>query len=72
MHELIANEVRKGLKIDDISLNGAYWMQKKSGVKISLKIEIPLWSMSFGVKPSYFERDCPVCTRSASVFPVTL
>ena len=33
----IANEVRKGLKIDDVSLNGAYWMHKKSGVEISLK-----------------------------------
>ena len=30
----IANEVRKGLKIDDVALNAAYWMQKKSGVKI--------------------------------------
>ena len=30
----MANEVRKGLKIDDVDLNGAYWMQKKSGVKI--------------------------------------
>ena len=33
----IANEVRKGLKSDDVSLNGAYWMQKKSWVKICLK-----------------------------------
>ena len=30
----IANEVGKGLEIDDVALNGAYWMQKKSGVKI--------------------------------------
>ena len=28
----------KGLKIDDVALNGAYWMHKKSGVvEISLK-----------------------------------
>ena len=33
----IANEVRKGLKSDDVSLNGAYWMQKKSWVQICLK-----------------------------------
>ena len=34
----IANEVRKGLKSDDVALNGAYWMQKKFWVKIcSLK-----------------------------------
>ena len=38
----IENEVRKGLKSDDVALNGAYWMQKKSWVKICLKIEIPL------------------------------
>jgi hypothetical protein len=31
----ITNEVRKGLKIDDMPLNGAYWTHKKSGVKIS-------------------------------------
>jgi hypothetical protein len=31
----ITNEVRKGLKIDDVPLNGAYWTHKKSGVKIS-------------------------------------
>ena len=33
----IANEVRKGLKSDDVASNGAYWMHKKSGVEISLK-----------------------------------
>ena len=33
----IANEVRKRLKSDDVALNGAYWMQKKSWVKICLK-----------------------------------
>ena len=33
----IANEVRKGFKSDDVVLNGAYWMQKKSWVKICLK-----------------------------------
>ena len=33
----IANEVRKGLKSDDVALNGAYWMQKKSWVKICSK-----------------------------------
>ena len=33
----IANEVRKGLKSDDVALKGAYWMQKKSWVQISLK-----------------------------------
>ena len=33
----IANEVKKGLKIDDVALNGANWMQKKSWIKICLK-----------------------------------
>ena len=28
---------QKGLKIDDVALNGAYWTHKKSGVEISLK-----------------------------------
>ena len=27
----------KGLKIDDVALNGAFWTLKKSGVQISLK-----------------------------------
>ena len=30
----IANEVGKGLKMDDVALHGAYWTHKKSGVKI--------------------------------------
>ena len=30
----IANEVGKGLKIDDVALSGAYWTHKKYGVKI--------------------------------------
>ena len=33
----IANEVRKGLKCDNVALNAAYWMQKKYWVKICLK-----------------------------------
>ena len=33
----LLNEVRKWLKGDDVALNGAYWMQKKSWVKISSK-----------------------------------
>ena len=33
----LANEVRKWLKSDDVALNGAYWMQKKSWVKICSK-----------------------------------
>ena len=37
----IANEVRKGLKSDDVALNGACWMQKKSWVKICLKNSNP-------------------------------
>ena len=24
----------EGLKVDDVALNGAYWMHKKSGVEI--------------------------------------
>ena len=30
----------KGLKNDDVALNGAFWTHKKSGVQISLKNEI--------------------------------
>ena len=37
----IVNEVRKGLKSDDVASNGVYWKQKKSRVKICLKNEIP-------------------------------
>ena len=33
---------QKGLKIDDVALNGAFWTHKKSGVQISSKNEIPL------------------------------
>ena len=33
----IAHDVRKGLKSDDVALDGAYWMQKNSWVKICLK-----------------------------------
>jgi hypothetical protein len=28
---------QEGLKIDDVALNGAHWMHKKSGVEISFK-----------------------------------
>ena len=43
-------------------------MHKKSGVQISLKNQMPLQQTSFRLKPSYFEGDGPVCTRSASSF----
>ena len=34
---------QKGLKIDDVALNAAYWTQNKSEVQISLKnIEVPV------------------------------
>ena len=33
----IANEIRKGLKSDDVALHGAYSMQKKSWLKICYK-----------------------------------
>ena len=59
---------QKGLKNDDVALNGAFWTHKKSGVQISWKNEIPLKQMSFRPKPWYFERDCLFCTRSASRF----
>ena len=32
---------QKGLKIDDVALNGAYWMHKKSGV---IEISIKKWN----------------------------
>ena len=34
--------------------------------------EMPLKQMSFRLKPSYFERDGPVCTRSASSSAIIL
>ena len=38
----IANEARKGLKSDDVALNGAYWMKKSLEFKYVKKIEMPL------------------------------
>ena len=64
----LANEVRKWLKSDDVALNGAYWTQKKSWVKICPKNWNPFVIDVFRPKPWYFERDCPVCARSASSF----
>ena len=32
---------QKGLKIDDVDLNGAFWTHKMSGVQIDFKNEIP-------------------------------
>ena len=43
-------------------------MQKNSAIQISLKNEMSLQQMSFRLKPSYFEGDGTVCTRSASSF----
>ena len=60
---------QKGLKIDDVALNGAFWTQKKYGVQISSKkMKSLLKQTSFHMKPWYFERDSPFCTRSASNF----
>ena len=42
--------------------------KQKSWVKKVWKNEMPLKQMSFRLKPSYFERYGPVCTRSASSF----
>ena len=40
------------LEIDDVTLNAAYWSQKKSGVQISLKnIEVPVSQISSRPKP---------------------
>ena len=33
---------QKGLKIDDVALNGACWTHKKSGIETSLKNGMPL------------------------------
>ena len=38
---------QKGLKIDDMALNGAFWTQKKYGVQISSKNEIPFVTDEF-------------------------
>ena len=59
---------QKGLKIDDVALNGAFWTHKKDGVQISSKKWNPFEQTSFHLKPWYIERDCPFCTWSASSF----
>ena len=59
---------QKRLKIVDVALNGSFWTHKKSGVQISSKKWNPFVTVSFCPKPWYFERDCPFCTRSASIF----
>jgi hypothetical protein len=38
---------QKGLKIDDVALNGAFWTHKKSGVQISLKKWNPIVTDEF-------------------------
>ena len=50
------NWIQKGLIIDDVDLNGAFWTHKNSGVQ---KNAMPLYHMSFRPKPWYFEIDCP-------------
>ena len=42
--------------------------QKFRSSNMFKKNEIPLYQTSFRMKPWYFERDCPFCTRSASSF----
>ena len=59
---------QKGLKIDDVALNGAFWTQKNYGVQIRSIKWNPFVTDEFHVKPWYFEWDCPFCTRSASSF----
>ena len=59
---------QKGLKFQYVALNVACWMQKKSCVEISLEKRNAFETDEFYLKPSYFERDGPVCTRSASSF----
>ena len=51
-----------------MALNGAHWMHKKSGVEIGWKKWNAFVTDEFSSKPSYFEGDGPVCTRSASSF----
>jgi hypothetical protein len=64
----ITNEVRKGLKIDDAPMNGAYWTHKKSGVKISYQKWNPFVIDEFSSETLILRSDCPVCTQSASGF----
>ena len=52
----VTNEVRKGLKIDDMAFNGAYWMQKKSWVKIGLKKWNPFAIDEFSFKTVILRR----------------
>ena len=60
---------QKGLKVHDIALSRAYRTQKKSGDVINFKKwSVVVTDVFFRPKPWYFERDCPVCTRSASSF----
>ena len=68
IRKCMKNTNQKGLKIDDVALNGAFWTHKNSGVQISSKKWNPFVTDEFHPKPWYFERDCPFCTRSASSF----
>ena len=58
---------QKGLKFQYVALNVACWKQKKSWVEISLEKWNAFETDEFSFETSY-ERDGPVCTRSASSF----
>ena len=64
----IANEVRKGLKSDDVALNGAYWMHKKSWVQICLKNWMPFVTDEFSSETLILRKRLSIFTRSASSF----
>ena len=69
----IANEVRKGLKSDDVALKGAYWMQKMSWVKICLKKWNPFCNRRVFFRNPHTSKEIVQFVHEVHpVFPVTL
>ena len=72
MHEKNNKWSQKGLKIDDVALNGAFWTQENYGVQISSKKRNPFVTDEFPYETLILRKRLSVCTRSASIFAVTL
>ena len=64
---------QKGLKIDDVALNGAFWTHKKSGVQISFKEWNPFVTDEFsGWNPDTLKEIVRFVHEMHPVFAVTL
>ena len=60
------------VKNDDVSLNGEFWTQKKSGVQISSKNEIPLYKRVSVWNPDTSKEIVRFVHEVRPVFAVTL